>query len=157
MYSKNRGKSAVLGAAVLLVLTGQVACSDVTAPNAVPCDPLMLQYTEAPADTVTAQNGLRYIELRPGTGATATLQTLARVHYTGYFPTGQAFESSCVAGAGTLLVPLGSGQYIPGFELGIVGMRADGVRRVMVPPNLGYGEEVGPLIFDIQLVSATGG
>jgi peptidylprolyl isomerase/FKBP-type peptidyl-prolyl cis-trans isomerase FkpA len=55
----------------------------------------------------------------------------------------------------------GSGELIPGWEMGIAGMKTGGKRIIIVPPHLGYGPQaVGPipanstLIFEIELVSA---
>ena len=55
---------------------------------------------------------------------------------------------------------LGTGQVIPGWDQGLVGMRMDGERRLIIPPELAYGsarrELIPPnatLVFDIQLVT----
>ncbi len=55
----------------------------------------------------------------------------------------------------------GTGQLIPGWELGLVGMRVGGKRIITIPPELGYSAEaVGPipanslLVFEIEVVSA---
>lgn len=81
------------------------------------------------------------------------------VNYSGYLLSGTLFDSSCPAGIPVLRVALGGSQVIPGFDLGIRGMQPGGVRRVIIPPALGYGNVAsGPipanstLVFDLQLV-----
>lgn len=101
-------------------------------------------------------------ELRVGTGAEATTGRNVTVNYSGWVwdrlgtdNKGSRFD------AGTFSVTL-PGNVIPGFSQGIIGMRVGGLRRVVIPPNLGYGNNppngsgIRPnetLIFEIELVS----
>ena len=55
---------------------------------------------------------------------------------------------------------LGDGEMIRGWDVGLVGMRQGGTRRLVVPPAMGYGERgAGPvpggatLIFEIMLLN----
>jgi FKBP-type peptidyl-prolyl cis-trans isomerase FkpA len=100
-----------------------------------------------------------------GTGTPAALGNTVGVNYTGwlYDPTkadlkGLQFDSS--VGRDTFLFALGFGQVISGFEQGVVGMQVGGLRRLVIPPSLGYGpSRNGPippsatLIFEIELIS----
>ena len=59
------------------------------------------------------------------------------------------------------MIPLNAGRAIKGFDEGIVGMRVGGRRRLVIPPELGYGSyrtgNIPPdavLIFDLRVVSA---
>lgn len=134
------------------------ACSsDPSAPETVACNAFLLEYGSAPGDTVTASQGLKYIEVTEGSGTTAAVGHTVDVNYSGYLVNGNIFDSSC--GTPVLRLTLGAQQVIPGFDLGIQGMEPGGVRRVIIPPELGYGNvQNGPippnstLIFDIQLV-----
>jgi FKBP-type peptidyl-prolyl cis-trans isomerase FkpA len=99
-----------------------------------------------------------------GTGTQAALGNTVTINYTGwlYDPSkpdfkGLQFDSS--AGKDAFVFALGFGQVINGFEQGIVGMQVGGVRRVVIPPSLGYGaSRSGPippsstLVFDIALI-----
>jgi FKBP-type peptidyl-prolyl cis-trans isomerase len=101
-----------------------------------------------------------------GTGAEATNGKTVSVHYTGwlYDPKtadhrGKKFDSSKDHGD-PFEFKLGAGQVIRGWDEGLVGMRALGVRRLVVPPSLGYGTvrnaSIPPnatLVFDIELLS----
>jgi FKBP-type peptidyl-prolyl cis-trans isomerase FkpA len=107
-------------------------------------------------------------DLQPGTGATAVSGSAVTVDYTGWLydaaaPNfkGPQFDSSI--GRGPFSFTIGAGQVIRGWEQGVVGMRVGGVRRLIVPPSLGYGgTRTGPippyatLVFDITLESVTG-
>jgi FKBP-type peptidyl-prolyl cis-trans isomerase FkpA len=100
-----------------------------------------------------------------GEGAAAALGNSVTVNYTGwlYDPSktnlkGLEFDSS--AGKEAFTFFLGLGQVISGFDQGVVGMQVGGVRRLVIPPSLGYGTaRNGPippsatLVFEIQLVS----
>ena len=100
-----------------------------------------------------------------GTGPTAVPgQTLA-VAYTGwlYDPTapenkGAVFDSASTANPFTFT--LGSGFVIDGWEQGLLGMQVGGLRRIIIPPELGYGSAGqgaipgnATLIFEVELVS----
>jgi peptidylprolyl isomerase len=155
---RNTPVSALLLASALVGLTG-CGGGDPVGPDDTACADFLLQYGAAPADTVTAQQGLKYIEISAGTGTAASVAMTVDVNYSGYLINGTRFDTSCPAGAPVLRVNLGGGQVISGFDLGIRGMRPGGVRRVIIPPALGYGGTANgqipansTLIFDLQLV-----
>ena len=103
-------------------------------------------------------------DLRAGTGTEAVAGNIVSVHYTGWFynaaqpdQKGAQFDSS--AGGEVFRFRLGAGQVIAGWDQGIVGMRVGGIRRLIIPPSLGYGDfRNGPippnasLLFDIELL-----
>lgn len=147
----------MLLAAALGILTG--CGSDSAGVDDVACDDFLLQYGAAAGDTVTAQQGLKYIDISPGSGTAAAAGMTVDVNYSGYLINGTLFDTSCSAEAPVFRLTLGAGQVIQGFDLGIRGMQPGGVRRIIVPPALGYGNVVnGPipanstLVFDLQLV-----
>ncbi len=104
-------------------------------------------------------------DLRVGTGAEATNGRRVTVNYTGWLYAagaadnkGTQFDTS--AGRGPFSFLLGGGGVIAGWERGVVGMRVGGQRRLIIPPELGYGTAgSGPipgnatLVFDIELLS----
>jgi FKBP-type peptidyl-prolyl cis-trans isomerase len=110
-------------------------------------------------------------DVRVGTGAEATAGRRATVNYTGwiYDPVaaenkGRQFDSSIRPGGTPYVLTVGAGQVIPGFDMGVTGMRVGGARRVVIPPDLGYGATgseggvVPPnatLVFDIELLEVT--
>jgi FKBP-type peptidyl-prolyl cis-trans isomerase FkpA len=118
-------------------------------------------------ESVTAPSGsapYSQTEVRPGTGATAIVGSLATVHYTGWLydqsaadNKGLQFDSS--VGQAPFSFAVGRGQVIGGWDQGVPGMRVGGVRRLVIPPSLGYGgRRNGPippnatLVFDIELL-----
>jgi FKBP-type peptidyl-prolyl cis-trans isomerase FkpA len=115
--------------------------------------------------TVTGDVPFGTTDLRAGTGAQAQTGNAVTVHYTGWLYSqtaadnkGQQFDSS--VGRPPLDFVIGAGRLIRGFEQGVVGMRVGGLRRVVIPPDLGYGSTGnGPippnatLIFEIELLS----
>lgn len=107
-------------------------------------------------------------DLRVGTGAEAVAGKTLTVNYAGwlYNPTGpdgkgRLFDTSVGAGGSPFSFNLGAGGVIAGWDRGVAGMLAGGVRRLVIPPELAYGEAGSPptipanatLIFDIELVS----
>jgi FKBP-type peptidyl-prolyl cis-trans isomerase FkpA len=104
------------------------------------------------------------IDVRLGTGADAVSGRTISVHYTGWYYNesatdrkGVQFDSS--AGGTPLTFTLGAGQVISGWEQGVQGMKVGGIRRLVVPPSLAYGQSrFGPippnatLVFEIELL-----
>ena len=99
-------------------------------------------------------SGLYYEDIEEGAGEPAAAGQDVEVAYTGWLRNGSEFDS------GQFSFRLGSGQVVPGFDEGVQGMRAGGVRRIIIPPALGYGSRgsgaVPPdaiMIFQIELLS----
>lgn len=101
---------------------------------------------------------LGIIDAEIGTGKEAKSGDTVVVHYTGFLTDGTKFDSSFNNGQPVEFV-LGEGMLIAGWEEGVPGMKEGGLRILVVPPQLGYGEsEVGPippnsvLVFLVNLV-----
>ncbi len=99
-------------------------------------------------------------DLVVGTGQPARYGDTVSVHYEGWFENGERFDSSLERGQ-KFVFQLGARQVIKGWELGIEGMKVGGKRRLVIPPELAYGErEVGgglipansTLIFEVELL-----
>jgi FKBP-type peptidyl-prolyl cis-trans isomerase FkpA len=108
-------------------------------------------------------------DLRVGDGAEATPGRSLTVNYTGwlYDPAqpeqkGRQFDTSI--GGAPFTFTLGAGRVIPGWDLGFAGMNVGGQRRLIIPPDLGYGSRgsgsaIPPnatLVFDIELLGVQG-
>ena len=108
---------------------------------------------------IAMPSGLQYIEVVPGTGDEARSGQRVSVHYTGWLTDGTKFDSSRDSGQ-PFTFQLGNGDVIKGWDLGVAGMRVGGQRRLIIPPDLGYGVRgaagvIPPnatLIFDVELL-----
>jgi FKBP-type peptidyl-prolyl cis-trans isomerase len=96
-----------------------------------------------------------------GTGAEARPGGTVTVHYTGTLDSGSRFDSSRDRGPFSFL--LGGGRVIQGWDQGVAGMRVGGVRRLVIPSELGYGDQGAPpvipprstLHFEIELLEVS--
>ena len=89
---------------------------------------------------ITTDSGLKYQDLTIGDGTLCTGRgQTAIVHYTGWLEDGRKFDSS-VDRNDPFSFPVDCSYVIPGWDEGIVGMRVGGRRKLIVPPELGYGE-----------------
>ncbi|HSW30013.1 MAG TPA: FKBP-type peptidyl-prolyl cis-trans isomerase [Longimicrobiales bacterium] len=97
-------------------------------------------------------SGLYYQDLVPGSGNAVKAGEQATVAFTGWLPNGTRFDS------GSFKFPVGTGWVVPGFDEGVLGMRVGGKRKLVIPPELGYGKQGqgtipsnSTLIFEVEL------
>ncbi len=113
---------------------------------------------------ITSASGLKYEDLTPGTGDEAISGSNVSVHYTGWLhnpdgSNGQKFDSSKDRNE-PFSFPIDGGWVIKGWDEGVKGMRVGGVRRLVIPAELGYGARgaggvIPPnatLIFEVELL-----
>jgi FKBP-type peptidyl-prolyl cis-trans isomerase FkpA len=104
-------------------------------------------------------SGLRYQDLTVGDGKEAEAGKTVLVQYTGWLPNGEKFDSSRDRNE-PFGFTLGAGQVIAGWDEGVAGMKVGGRRKLVIPPDLGYGTAGAPpdippgatLVFDVELV-----
>jgi peptidylprolyl isomerase len=109
---------------------------------------------------------LQVEDIVEGKGATAKAGDTVTVQYVGVnFSNGQQFDASWDRGE-PFEFTLGTGQVIPGWDEGVAGMKAGGRRKLVIPPDLGYGPQGTPdgsippnetLVFVIDLEDVTKG
>jgi FKBP-type peptidyl-prolyl cis-trans isomerase FklB len=105
----------------------------------------------------TTASGIQYEVLQEGAGAKPTTADQVTIHYHGTLVDGTEFDSSVTRGEP---VQFGVTGVIPGFTEALQLMSVGSKYRVVIPPNLAYGETgngtIGPnetLIFEIELIS----
>ncbi len=145
-------------AAALALTPGEVVAPPEPPPPAADEAALTLQEVEGAVQETTS--GLKYVDVEPGTGAIPRSGQTVAVHYSGWLTNGLRFDSSYERNQ-PLRFELGAGRVIKGWDEGVGSMRVGGKRRLIIPPELGYGAiGNGPIppnatiIFDVQLVSA---
>ncbi len=113
---------------------------------------------KAPGKEITTGSGLKYIDEVIGTGGSPSLGQSVVVHYTGTLQNGTKFDSS-LDNKQPFEFTIGMGQVIKGWDEGIMTMKVGGKRRLIIPPELGYGsKQSGPippgstLFFDVELL-----
>ena len=102
---------------------------------------------------------LKVDDVKVGTGAEATAGKRVTVHYVGTLTDGSKFDSSRDRNQG-FTFPLGAGKVIQGWDKGVAGMKVGGVRKLTIPPEMGYGARgfgsvIPPnstLIFEVELL-----
>lgn len=139
--------------ALLLAALPLAACSAADQP---PADP--------PKETAAVSVAIT--DLKEGSGPAVAAGQTAVVHYTGWlYATGapdhksQKFDSSRDHGQ-PFAFRIGAGDVIAGWDQGVAGMKVGGQRRLVIPPELGYGSRgaggvIPPgatLVFDVELV-----
>ena len=114
--------------------------------------------------TVTAANGLKTIDEIEGTGAAVKKGDKLTVNYSGFLDDGTKFDSSIkTAGTQPFVFTIGKtpAAVIQGWELGLLGLKVGGLRKLIIPSALGYGAagfgtSIPPnanLIFEVELLS----
>lgn len=118
-----------------------------------------------PAKMKKTDSGLKYQDVKEGKGADAKKGQNCQVHYTGWLwedgKKGKKFDSSVDRGE-PFTFKVGQGQVIKGWDEGVGSMKVGGKRLLLIPPELGYGEngagDVIPanatLLFEVELLEA---
>lgn len=110
--------------------------------------------------TVTTPSGLQYVDEIVGTGPSPEKGQQVTVHYTGFLEDGKKFASSRDQNQ-PLIFTIGIQQVIKGWDEGIMSMKVGGKRKLIIPPDLGYGQRGAPpaippgatLVFEVELLS----
>jgi peptidylprolyl isomerase len=96
-------------------------------------------------EVVTA-SGLHYVDLRIGQGDEAAAGKIVEVHYLGWLEDGTRFDASRDHDR-PFAFRLGAGDALKGWDEGLVGMRVGGRRKLVIPPELGFGRQgVGSVV-----------
>ena len=111
-------------------------------------------------DEIVTSSGLRYTDDKVGDGAQPQKGKRVTVHYTGTLTDGNKFDSSRDRGK-PFVFTIGVGQVIKGWDEGVMSMKVGGRRRLVIPPDLGYGARgaggvippMATLHFDVELLS----
>ncbi len=113
---------------------------------------------EVAGNNISTDARINIIEEKTGTGKEAVQGSNVYVHYTGTFVNGTKFDSSRDRGE-PINFPLGTGAVIKGWDIGLLGMKVGGKRKLVISPELGYGpNDYGPipgnsvLLFDVELI-----
>lgn len=121
----------------------------------------------AGTSAMTTATSLGTLDIKPGSGVAIIKGQTAVVHYTGWLfdvaakeNKGKKFDSSRDSGQ-PFSFRVGAREVIQGWDQGVAGMLVGEQRRLIVPPNLGYGDRgaggVIPggatLVFDVELLA----
>lgn len=121
--------------------------------------PIKLNLAKKTEKTVTTDSGLQYEDIVVGTGESPKAGQTVNVHYTGWLTDGKKFDSSYDHG-GPIDFPIGIGRVIKGWDEGLLTMKIGGKRKLIIPPQLGYGARgaggaIPPnatLVFEVELL-----
>jgi FKBP-type peptidyl-prolyl cis-trans isomerase len=130
---------------------------------------LVYMNKKAPASgqsgTTASSTQVQAQEVAVGTGAQAKPGDTVSVLYVGQLQDGTVFDSSAAHNNEPLTFVLGAQGLIPGFQIGVNGMKEGGERLMAIPPSLGYGSEDikdsagkviipanSTIVFDVKLV-----
>jgi peptidylprolyl isomerase len=122
---------------ILIAALGLVACGSGGAA------PTPTTIANEGGNLITTSSGLQYEDLVVGTGASPAPTDIVTVHYTGTLQDGTVFDASRTHG-GPVSFPLN--QVIKGWTEGVGSMKVGGTRKLVIPPQLGYGSRAqGPI------------
>ncbi len=109
---------------------------------------------------IKTQSGLQYGDILLGKGEPVKSGQKLTVHYVGTYLDGTKFDSSRDRNQ-PLIFTIGKGEFGKGWEEGIMGMRVGGKRKLIIPPDLGYGKDASgtnpgnsTLVFEVELLDA---
>ncbi len=139
-----------------------VGCQPSAEPTPEPEKPVETKpVTEAPAEPEVPIENLKpkVTDLKVGTGDVAAAGDMLWVLYKGTYKNGTEFDSNVAPEKDPFSFVLGTGSVIKGWDMGMVGMKVGGKRRLEIPYQLGYGAAGGQgippnsdLFFDVELL-----
>jgi FKBP-type peptidyl-prolyl cis-trans isomerase FkpA len=150
----------ILGFLLTVATLGTLACGDGSGgPVTLSNDTFATELNVDLSAMTQTPSGLYYQDLEVGSGTEAQNGADVTVHYTGWLTDGTKFDSSVDRGT-PFAFPLGAGQVIAGWDEGVNGMRVGGKRKLVIPPDLAYGDRgagnaIPPgatLVFDVELL-----
>jgi FKBP-type peptidyl-prolyl cis-trans isomerase len=157
----SRRATPILGA--ILLATACVGGESTSVAN-IPSNPAVESYAAATgvviANMLKVNANLFIQEVTLGTGAEAVNGKSLDMRYTGRLTNGNTFDSN--VGRAVFTFTLGAGQVIPGWDLGLVGMKVGGKRRLVIGSTLAYANQSpdprtipqnSTLVFDVELVA----
>ena len=166
---------AVLGSLVIAFGCGKSPATGSATTGAAPAGPKGISKLTAltTTDVKIGDDVVQGIKVRPDNPPVAQNGDLIAVQYTGTLQDGKMFDTN-VPGvlingqpnqhAKPLVIHLGAGEVVPGFDQGLVGMKIGGERKIGIPPSLGYknepqGDPKSPtipagsdLLFDVKML-----
>ncbi len=106
----------------------------------------------------TNAKDLKIEDIKVGNGREVKSGDTVAINYLGTLPDGKKFDSSYDRGE-PFETQIGTGQVIKGWDMGVVGMKVGGKRKLTIPPSLGYGQQAvgtipanSTLVFEVELV-----
>lgn len=165
-------RNTIIGIIVIIILAAGVYFI-VQSSNSTPTATNQPATTTAQTSTASSSDQVQAQDVTVGTGATAQPGDSVAVLYVGYvgtISTSTIFDSSAAHGNQPLTFQLGAQGLIPGFQIGVNGMKVGGERLMAIPPALGYGSQDvkdstgkviipagSTIIFDVKLVNVSAG
>lgn len=158
-------RSTLLASAMLVIALAQNAVAADSAATVTDESPHVTPGTISSSEQyIRTPSGLKYLDIKTGTGPAVRVGNRVTVHYTGWLKgkfgiAGKKFDSSRDHNEPFQFI-VGTGQVIPGWDEGVQGMKVGGIRKLIVPSALGYGtrgagDDIPPnstLIFEIELL-----
>ena len=155
----------LVGAAVIVCAIGAWAAGPASSPGPAGAantshSNIKNQTAATNAKVVTLASGLKYVDLVVGTGAEVKKGMRALVDYESWLADGTKFDSSYDRRE-PFAFTTGAGQVIAGWDEGVIGMRVGGKRKLVIPPELGYGPDGAPprippnatLTFEVKILT----
>lgn len=103
-------------------------------------------------------NQFKIEDIKVGSGQEVLGGDYITIHYNGTLMDGKKFDSSYDRGT-PFKTRIGVGEVIEGWDMGVVGMKVGGKRKLIIPPSLAYGDkEIGDippnstLMFEVELL-----
>merc|ERR1719500_1747098 len=115
--------------------------------------------TKTPGKTPkrTIKGGIQIEDLHEGSGQEVKAGNTVGMFYSGRLASNNKKFDSCLSGP-PFKFKLGKGEVIKGWDLGVLGIKVGGKRRLTIPPKFAYGQNGAPpdippnstLIFEIE-------